>query len=571
MSLPDLARLVGDDFTLDEFIDRIPMIGATVEKVEGDEITVEFFPDRPDLFCVEGVARAYRAFTGRGPGDDLMKTMKIESDSGLELEVDPGMLKVRPVMGAAYITGVEIDEKALISIMNLQEKLHITVGRKRKKVAIGIHDADPLKGPFRFWPALPEEVEFVPLQKEGKWNLKRILEEHEKGRDYAWTVEGLDRYPLITDSKDDVLSFPPIINGELTRVSGRTKNIFVDCTGWDLNAVSLAVNIVCSQLISRGGKLHSVKVIYPEGKGFEELGLRTGTWPLYDWREAVMDLDWAGNWLGKELEPVEISASLQKMGYEGIKIEGRMITCLVPPWRGDILHQADIAEDLAIGFGFEKFEGTEPREPMVGSERKLTTISRALRSTLVGMGFLEVRTISLSNEAIQFGLMGREESEHVKITNPITTEHTMMRMSAIPSLLSLLRSNKHRDLPQRIFEVSDVMVGNRNRVLLTGLSEDNKASFTEIKGIIQRLLSDLGIEFELSPAPPGCYIRGRGAAVRIRGSGGEICPFPELSREGMISVGHFGEIHPRMISEMELSTPISGFEMDLQAVIENIE
>ncbi|MGA1849007.1 MAG: phenylalanine--tRNA ligase subunit beta [Thermoplasmatota archaeon] len=570
MSIPDLSRLVGEDFSLQEFMERIPMIGASVEKVEDDEIAVEFFPDRPDLFCVEGVARAYRAFTGKEPERDLSRSMKVEGDSAMELEVDPGMLEVRPVIGAAYITGVQIDDDALVSIMNLQEKLHITVGRKRKKVAIGIHDADPITGPFRFWPALPEEVEFVPLQKDGNWNLRRILEEHEKGVDYAWTLQGLDRYPLITDSKDEVLSFPPIINGELTRVTGRTRNIFVDCTGWDLNAVSLSVNIVCSQLLSRGGKLHSVKVRYPEGKGFEEMGLKTRTWPFFEWKEVRIDRDWAANWLGKDLEPAEISDSLHRMGYENTRVEGGKIICLAPPWRGDLLHQADIAEDLAIGYGFDRFQGTDPRIPMVGSERKLTTISRSLRSTLVGMGFLEVRTISLSNEAVQFELMGRDEVEHLRITNPITTEHTTMRMSAIPSLLSLLRSNKHRDLPQKIFEVADVMVGNRNRVLLGGLSEDNKASFTEIKGIVQRLLSDLGIKFELVPASLGCYIRGRGAAIHIKGKEGDLKPFPELSKKGMVTLGHFGEIHPRMIAGMELSAPVSGFEMDLDAMISTI-
>jgi phenylalanyl-tRNA synthetase beta chain len=311
-----------------------------------------------------------------------------------------------------------------------------------------------------------------------------------------------------------------------------------------------------------------VKVSYPEGKGFEELGLKTRIWPLYDWKEGEMGTDWAGKWLGKDLRPEDISASLRKMGFEKVKVDRGRITYLVPPWRGDILHQADIAEDLAIGYGFERFEGTRPREPMVGSERRITTISRNLRSVLVGMGFLEVRTISLSNETAQFDLMGRDETEHIRITNPITTEHTSMRMSAIPSLLSLLRSNKHRDLPQRIFEVADVMVKNRNRVLLTGLSEDNRASFTEIKGIVQRLLSDLALEFEIDQAPLECYIRGRGAAVYTKGSSERAGAFPELDRKGMTILGHFGEIHPRMISEMELPAPVSGFEIDLDVIME---
>jgi phenylalanyl-tRNA synthetase beta chain len=373
---------------------------------------------------------------------------------------------------------------------------------------------------------------------------------------------------MITDSKDNVLSFPPIINGELTRVSERTRNIFVDCTGWNLNAVTLSVNIVCSQLMARGGKLHSVKVIYPDHKEFKDLGLKTRTWPRYQWSELDMNLDWAEAWLGKKLTYDEVAGSLKKMGFEKTKIGKGRVTCLVPPWRGDILHQADIAEDLAVGLGFENFNGTLPKANMTGNERKISTITRSLRNTLVGLGFLEVRTISLSNEGTQFGLMGRDEMDHIRITNPITTDHTMMRISSIPSLLNILRANKHRDLPQRIFEASDVMVGNRSHFLLSGLSEDNKASFTEIKGVVQKIFSDLELDFELDQAPLGCYIKGRGAALYVKGENDYDPPFPEIKKGGMIALGHFGEIHPRMISDMELAAPVSGFELDLDLIVE---
>ncbi|MEA3558362.1 MAG: phenylalanine--tRNA ligase subunit beta, partial [Candidatus Thermoplasmatota archaeon] len=475
--------------------------------------------------------------------------------------------EIRPVIGAAYITGVTIDERTLLSIMNLQEKLHITVGRKRKKVAIGIHDADPIKPPFRYQAADPEEVEFVPLQKDDSWNLKRILAEHEKGMDYAWILDGYKKYPVITDSEGKVLSFPPIINGELTRVSEETKNIFVDCTGWDLKAVKLCVNIVCSQMIARGGKLHSVKISYPENAGFEEMDLHTRDWPLFEWETAEMDLDWASSWLGIDMNNKEIEGSLLKMGFRNILIQDGKVTCKVPPWRGDILHQADISEDLAVGYGFQRFKGKGPSTYMTASERDMTTLKRRLREALVGLGFLEVSTISLSNEEMQFELMGREEREHIRITNPITIDHTMVRMSALPSLLSLLRANKHRDLPQRLFEIADVMVENRNRVLLTAVSENSKASFSEIKGIAQRLLKDMEVPYLLGQAGIGCYIRGRGAALYTGGEKDAHSPFPELSEEGKSPLGHFGEISPRILSSMELPAPVSALEMDVERML----
>ncbi|MGA1866269.1 MAG: phenylalanine--tRNA ligase subunit beta, partial [Thermoplasmatota archaeon] len=111
MDITDLNRLVGEGFSLEEFADGIPLFGASVEKLEGDVISVEFFPDRPDLFCVEGVARAYKQFAGLESGD-LEDHMNVRGDSGMELIVDPGVLKVRPVIGAAFLTGVDIDENA---------------------------------------------------------------------------------------------------------------------------------------------------------------------------------------------------------------------------------------------------------------------------------------------------------------------------------------------------------------------------------------------------------------------------------------------------------------------------
>ncbi len=569
----DLGRLVGKGFDLDSFKNNIPMIGATVEKDEGGEVSVEFFPDRPDLFSVEGVARAYGKFIGSNL-KDLTSIYGINGSSGMKVVVDPALSGIRPVIGAAVIRGVNIDDKALISIMNLQEKLHITLGRKRRKVAIGIHDAAPLKPPFKYWAADPKEIRFVPLQKEEDWNLERILNEHEKGKGYSWILKDKLKYPVITDSKEQVLSFPPIINGELTKVTESTRDIFVDCTGWDLNAVNLAVNIVCSQLVDRGGRIEDVRIEYPESESFKDLDLSTGKWPKYQWIESIASLEWTKNWLGKDLSSNDIIRSLDRMGYGNVEVKRGEIKCLVPPWRGDILHQADLVEDIAIGFGFNSFEGIGSTHSTMGSERRMTMICRYIRQTLIGHGFLEVKTISLSNEKSQFTLMGRDEQDHLKLLNPITIDHTMVRMSTLPSLMALLRVNKHRDLPQKLFETADVMIGNRTRNVLGGVSEDNKASFTEVKGHVQRILQDLGISYILEPVNLGYYIKGRSAAIMVdipQGEGRNVGLFPELEGMKLIPFGHFGEVHPRIITENELATSVSAFELDLDLILDLTE
>lgn len=562
MDIEDLGRLCGKGFSLDDFISEIPMIGATVEKVDRREISVEFFPNRPDLFSVEGVARAYRDMGSPDAGS--MKKYKVSGSSGIVLHVGEGVSGIRPMIGAAVVKGAKIDEQALLSIMNLQEKLHMTLGRKRVKVAIGIHDLTRVRPPFTYDSYDPTGVAFEPLGKEGDWNLDRILSEHEKGQAYAWTLQGFERYPVITDSEGQVLSFPPIINGELTRLRTGDKDIFIDVTGTDRKAVSLALNIICSQLIDREGRLFSVEARYPGIDPYTSTDLTRMTWPDYGWSRSGLDLEYASNWLGRRMGSDEASAALMRMGFRDMKAENDRLMCSIPPWRGDILHEADLVEDVAIGLGFSSFCGSMPREFTTSSERSLTTISRSLREILIGLGFQEVRTISLSNEADQLDMMSRDPYPMPLISNPITTEHTTIRMSAIPSLMRLLSMNKHRDLPQRLFEVADVMAGNRSRTVLTVINEDQKASFTEIKGTARKLLSDLELEALLVPSTMGCYIRGRSGAYMVaRGEGPYSGPFPELLTDGTWPLLHFGEIAPAIITLLQLSTPVSALEMDL--------
>jgi phenylalanyl-tRNA synthetase beta chain len=571
MDIDDLKSLAGPGFDLEAFKEEVPMIGASVEKVEGREVGIEFFPSRPDLFCVEGIARAYRRFSGidRSP---MLERMKVEGPSKITVDVDPGLIGIRPVIGCALVENVKLDQNALISIMNLQEKLHLTIGRKRKKVAIGIHDVSPLVPPFRYRAVHPKEVEFVPLQKQGDWDLERILRYHEKGKDYAWVLDNLDRYPVIMDSQDQVLSFPPIINGELTKVTEDTENIFIDCTGLDVRAVSQCVNIISSQLLERGGLLRSVKVVRPKGSEWEALGLSGGLWPDFRWKERVLDLGLTRRWLGKDISPEEASEALFRMGYEGMVSEGSLLRCQSPPWRGDILHQTDIIEDVAIGYGYGRFEGVGSRVQTTGRERAIRTLSSMVRESLIGMGYLEIMTLSLTNEDAQFRMMGRAERTLPKVQNPISVEHTMLRVSAVPSILQVLRSNKHRDLPQNLFEVADVQVGNLDRKVLGVVSVDTKASFTEVKGKVQRLLQDLQVVFDVAPADLGCYIRGRAASITVHkdvlGKRQKYDgPFPELSGTEGIPLGHMGELHPSLIAEMELASPASAFELDLDLLL----
>ena len=254
----ELTEMLGREFTPGDLKDKIPMLGVDLAEIDCEKIILEVFPNRPDLLCVEGFSRALKGFLGIETGFIDYQVR----DSGMKLSADSSVMNVRPCIAAGVVRNVDITEKQLKSLMDLQEKLHVTHGRNRKKVAIGVHDLERVEPPFIYKAVMPENISFVPLDMDKEMNLKQILKKHPKGRDYAYTLENLDMYPVILDVKGSVLSFPPVINGELTRVTQDSKNLFIEVTGQDQKAVDQALNIVITSIADRGGGVCSVDIEY---------------------------------------------------------------------------------------------------------------------------------------------------------------------------------------------------------------------------------------------------------------------------------------------------------------------
>ncbi|MFQ5888232.1 MAG: phenylalanine--tRNA ligase subunit beta, partial [Candidatus Hydrothermarchaeales archaeon] len=247
----DLCSLLGREVPLEELIERIPMIGADIEGYDRRKISIEFFPDRPDLYSAEGVARALRSFFGYETG---LREYSLEKPKTI-LEADKSVIGVRDYVVACEVSGVKLEDYLIQELMDLQEDLHWALGRDRKKVAVGVHDSSKIEGPYRYTTAKPGEISFTPLGMEGEMTLGEILKRHPKGIEYAGIINRHDRYPLIVDSKDDVLSMPPIINGELTKVTEDTTDFFVEMTGTDFTLLSQALNILSTAFAERGWKI----------------------------------------------------------------------------------------------------------------------------------------------------------------------------------------------------------------------------------------------------------------------------------------------------------------------------
>ncbi len=402
-------------------------------------------------------------------------------------------------------------------------------------MSIGVHDISNVKPPFRYL-AVGPDFKFVPLECNRKMSMRQILETHPKGAKFAHILAGADRYPLIIDSADNVLSFPPIINSSLTSVTEDTADVFVEATGTD-HSISMALNIVVTALAERGGKIESVEVI-SDGKGVAMPDMSPTT--------RKIQVSEVNSLLGLNLTAEQISDELVKMRF-GATINDGEIKVAVPPYRADILHTWDIIEDVAIGYGYDRFELAFPETPGIGKTHPIENKMAVVREIMTGLGFLEVMTFTLSSEQVHFDMMRRKIEKVTKVKHPISEAHTMVRSSILPNLLEILSLNKHRELPQRIFNVGDVVINSKNAQRLASASTHAAANFAEMKSILESVAKELGLEYDIVESDDLAFLEGRRASVRVNGK----------------TIGVFGEIHPDVITNFGLDHPIVAFELEL--------
>jgi phenylalanyl-tRNA synthetase beta chain len=531
----DFIQLVNHKLQVDELIEKLPLFGIGVEQVESNQLTVEISPNRPDLFSVEGIARAMRCFFGFESG---LKHYEVK-EVGISLRVDPSVKSVRPLIRCALIKGINL--KSVESLMEFQEKLHESIGQQRKRMAIGLHDFSKIKPPFTYKAVTPEAVEFIPLGAIKPMTLKEILEQHEKGIEFRHLVTSFDKYPLIIDSTNAILSFPPIINSRLTTLTQKTRDCFIDVTGTNLKAVDKALNALSTALAERGGKVYQVSIL--DGK---EIFLS----PDLSSKELKLDPAYSNQILGIKLSKKSQSEALARMGYDAIPINEK-IKVKVPAWRWDILHQIDLVEDIAIGWGFDKFKPAKPISLTYGKELEQKRQVQRIRELMLGLGFSEVVTLALIDKSNQFEKLGlkAEQQPVAELENPISKDYSLLRVNLISSLLNSLKANKRYPLPQQLFEVGEVIDWRKGKPLnclkVAGVKINSKTNFTQCKSVIQALLQQLGIKVKLKEKTHPAFILGRCASIVSN------------RRE----IGYFGELHPQVITNFELENPIIGFEI----------
>ncbi|MEM2086516.1 MAG: phenylalanine--tRNA ligase subunit beta [Archaeoglobaceae archaeon] len=532
----ELERLVGTN--RDVILKRLPMLGCDIERSDQETLAVEFFPNRPDLYSIEGVARALRGFLGIETGLKDYKSRK----GNWKIFVEKSVLAVRPRIVGCVVRNLKMSDEVIRSLMEVQEDLHWTIGRNRRRMAIGVHDLSRVNFPLKYT-AVNSEFSFVPLDFAKEMSVAEILREHPKGKEYAFILEGKNAYPMIIDSKNEAISFPPIINAEKTRVTEKTTDLFIDVTGFD-EYVDKALKIVACMLHDRGGEIERVEVIYPD-RAEETPDLSPITLSVR--KQEIFSL------LGFELREPEIISSLEKMRF-GAKIEGDAVEVFVPPYRADIMHEWDIIEDIAIGYGYERIKPEYPATMTIGLAHEWNELKELVREIMLGLGFLEVITFTLTSERAYANLRRSAEpwKEYVPLMHPLTIEHTLVRTEILSKLLEVIAVNKHVELPLRIFEVGDVVLGLRNRLRLCACVTHSKANFAELRSYVQAVMRELGFEWTAKESEDPAFIEGRQGEIVVKNE----------------KVGVFGEIHPEVLENFGIPNPVVAFEIELDKLFE---
>jgi len=522
---------------------RLPLMGTDIDTCDEEILDIEIFPDRPDLLSAETLFHGMMPFLHDYPPNPRLAV----KPGTISMKVSPDLADIRPVILGAVVRGVDIDENIIKRLMEHQEKLHFALGRGRKRASIGVHDLAKITPPFRV-EAVGRDKTFIPLAMKEQMSIDEILEKHPKGVDYAHLLQGMERVPIIFDANDDVISFPPIINGDHTTVTTDTRDLFIDVTGLDIRACESALMLVCLQLSILGGKIESVRVETCDGTEWSIDGSP---------KEHSVERKLVEGILGNPFTDDEIENAIRRMGGSYNGDSSGVLSISMPRWRYDILHPIDLVEEVAIGHGYDDLAYDVPKAPLTAIPRTDGHLRRRIREALQGLGLIQIQSLTLSNDADQFtSVRWKADGSITRMTNPITTEHTILRQNIVPGLLRLLAANRHHDLPQGVYELGTVVIDHKNCDRFAFLVAERSGGFAKLRGRIQALMRDLGCsEWNLEPIETGPWLLGRSASIIVNG----------------VTVGECGEIDPLVSETFDLNVPMSGAQFDISALSSVLE
>ena len=540
LNISRIRKLVSGNVPRKQILDVLPFLGLDIESEDGDKIRIEYSPNRPDYSTEFGVALGLQGLLGIKKG--IQKT-SIKKKGKFAIKVDSSLTKIRP-----YVTGIiakngTLDSDDIQQLMWMQEDLHDGIGRKRKKSSIGLHDADKISFPLTYT-TTSREHRFVPLNSNTEQTIDEILSNTEQGQNYGWVIENAKNIPIILDSKQNTISFPPIINSALTTVTSNTKNILIEVTGIDKDSVEDALSIVMSTLKMAGFEFEELKIS----------GNKNSTPQLKD-RTIIYDPKFTSEILGIDMSLSNMVACMKKCRLDA-SVKGKKIACIIPRYRFDIFGPMDLVEEIALGYGIANIEPKLSPSTTIGQKNDITIKTELIRKTAVGLGFLEALNASLTSKKILYNMTKRNSSEIISVLDSKSQEHTILRDSLLPGLLENLSKNIHESYPQKLFESGVVFSKGEpihesiNLAVIVAYKDTN---YSELKAIMQSLLrTNFKINSKTKTSKnQELFVEGRHADIFVNEK----------------KIGEIGEINTEILETFRIRTSVAGFEIKLSGLI----
>ncbi len=535
-----LQKLVGKKYNKNKIISKIPFLGLDIEEQTNEYLRVEYSPNRPDFATDFGVALGLEGLFGIKKGIPKLSIKK----GNYNLKVDSSVKKVRPYVTSIVAKHGILNDETLRQLITLQEDLHFGIGRRRKKTSIGIHDLDKILFPIKYT-TVTKNHKFIPLDSSQESTISEILEKTDVGKQYGSILNNSSKVPIILDHKENTISFPPIINSDLTKVSSKTSNLLIEVTATDKNTAEDALAVVATTLQAAGFQLYSVKIS----------GANNST-PLFKPKKMILNSELVNNILGLNLSTTMITSSLRKSRIEATARKNRII-CIIPRFRFDIFGPMDLVEEVALGYGIENLKATLPPSISVGQKNDVTKAIDSLSLIMIGLGYTEAVNSSLVSDQVQNELTNRSNSEIIQVVESKSLEHTILRDAILPGLLENLSKNVHEQYPQKLFETGIIFSkGNpiQEDTHLAGISAHRDANFSEIKSILQSSLKiGFNIESETKTSSHPIFSEGKTANILVNDK----------------IVGILGEIDSKVIGNFKIREGVNvvGFEIKLSGLI----
>lgn len=572
--------------------------------------------NRYDLLCIEGLSRALKIFLG---DMDAPVYTVVHNPSKMEtMTVHPSTAQIRPFVVCAILRDVTFTPERYNSFIDLQDQLHRNLCRLRTLVAIGTHDMDATVGPYHYDARAPDAIEFVPLVSAAPagtaFKAGDLLEHYSTEvackhlKPYVPIIQNSPVYPVVLDANDTVLSLPPIINSDHSKITLNTKNVFIECTATDLTKANIVLDTMVTMFSEYCATPFSVEPVEVNFVDTEGTVTKSYVTPVMAVRKERAPVKLVNSLIGINITAermVELCNKIQ-LGPASLVNEGTELEVSVPPTRSDILHAVDICEDVGIAYGYNNIVKRVPKTCTVGGEQPLNHLGDLLREEIGRAGYIEVLTHGLCSTRDNFTALRTPVNlaHAVTLSNPANVEYQVVRTTLLPGLLKTLQHNKGASFTSglKFFEISDVVVqdseyvmtetivGCKNVRRLCATYAGPTSGFEIIHGLVDRIMTLC----EVAPEPEYVANSGKGDEEKFRVSregwfytiqgldendARARTYFPGraaqvfLSKpstgglDNRVSIGTFGILHPEVLQNFDIQYPSSSVELNLEALL----